>query len=119
MCIQICFPTCVSVNGIFSHFSPQPDHKQKLQDGDVVKVELGAHIDGFVGVVGGTLIVGSMNSDADALRVIQASIVGAHAALHMLRPGVTNTQLTAIVEKVAAQFQVETIKKHCSYQVKR
>jgi methionine aminopeptidase len=61
---QICLPTAVSVNNVFGHYSPQPsDKKATLSDGDVVKVELGAHIDGFVGVVGHSTLVGAMNTD--------------------------------------------------------
>jgi hypothetical protein len=52
--------------------------------------ELGAHIDGYVSMVGETIVVGAGVVVSDvAGRAIQAAIVAAHAALHMLRPGVT------------------------------
>merc|ERR1712168_1248292 len=43
------FPTCISVNNIICHFSPllsEPD--MTLADGDVVKIDFGVHIDGFI-----------------------------------------------------------------------
>jgi hypothetical protein len=51
--------------------------------------------------------------------VLQAALLAAHASLHLLRPGVKNTQLTGVVEKIATQFGVETVKKHTSFQCKR
>ena len=48
----IAFPTCLSVNHIICHFSPlvsEPD--LTLAEGDMVKIDMGAHIDGFIAVV--------------------------------------------------------------------
>merc|ERR1711892_1636016 len=56
----IAFPTCVSVNNCICHFSPlttEPD--VILADGDMVKIDMGAHIDGFIAVVAHTVVVGA------------------------------------------------------------
>lgn len=44
----IAFPTCISVNNIFGHYSPMSDESTKLEDGDLAKIDLGCHIDGFI-----------------------------------------------------------------------
>lgn len=44
----IAFPTCISVNHIFGHYSPMNDESSKLEEGDLAKIDLGCHIDGFV-----------------------------------------------------------------------
>merc|ERR1712166_1740130 len=54
----IAFPTCVSVNEIMGHFSPVKDDSIKLKDGDVVKIEMGAHFDGFASQAAHTVVVG-------------------------------------------------------------
>ena len=41
------FPTCLSINEVMGHFSPIPDDDVKLQNEQLVKIELGAHIDGY------------------------------------------------------------------------
>ena len=43
----IAFPTCLSVNEICGHYSPCPDESTTLATEDLVKIELGAHIDGY------------------------------------------------------------------------
>lgn len=53
----IAFPTCVSVNHVFGHFSPLADESAKLEEGDVAKIDLGCHLDGFVAQAAHTIVV--------------------------------------------------------------
>lgn len=59
----IAFPTCVSVNNICAHYSPlvsDANETEKetatLKEGDVVKIDLGVHIDGYIALVGHTVV---------------------------------------------------------------
>ena len=63
----IAVPTSISVNEIFANNSP-PDRSfsRVLRRGDLVKVDLGAHIDGFVATVAYTVVCCSSNSTAFA-----------------------------------------------------
>lgn len=52
-------PTCISVDNCVCHFSPlRSDPPVVLKDGNMVKVDLGAHIDGFIATAAHTVIVG-------------------------------------------------------------
>lgn len=53
----IAFPTCVSVNNIMGHYSPLSDETTQLQEGDVAKIDLGCHLDGFVAQAAHTIVV--------------------------------------------------------------
>jgi methionine aminopeptidase len=44
----IAFPTSISVNHIFGHYSPMGDESSALAEGDIAKIDLGCHLDGFV-----------------------------------------------------------------------
>ena len=55
----IAFPTCVSVNDVVCHYSPYPDESVTLAAGDVVKVDLGCHIDGYIAVAANTIVIPS------------------------------------------------------------
>lgn len=48
----IAFPTCISVNEVVCHFSPLPENDRTIEEGDLVKIDLGTHIDGFVATTG-------------------------------------------------------------------
>ena len=56
----IAFPTCLSVNNCICHFSPlKSENDVTLKDGDVVKVDMGAHVDGYIAVVAHTYVIGA------------------------------------------------------------
>ena len=56
---KLAFPCNISINEVAAHYTPSPDDKSVFDFGDVVKVDCGAHIDGFVGDTAGTVEVGS------------------------------------------------------------
>lgn len=87
----IAFPCCVSVNHCICHYSPlKSDADLTLKDGDLVKIDLGAHIDGFIAVVAHTVAVGASKDNkmkgrkADAL---MAAHLASEAALRLVKPG--------------------------------
>ena len=53
----IAFPTCISVNEVCGHFSPL-EGEHLIKEGDLVKIDLGVHIDGYVGLAAHSIIVG-------------------------------------------------------------
>ncbi|ETO03829.1 aminopeptidase/ metalloexopeptidase [Reticulomyxa filosa] len=80
----IAFPTCISVNEIAGHYSPFSDDNKKLAPGDMVKIDLGVHIDGFTALVAHTIVLGQIKGKkAD---VIAATWSAAQAALRLLKP---------------------------------
>ena len=104
----IAFPTCISVNNCICHFSPltsEPD--VILADGDMVKIDMGAHIDGFIAVVAHTVVVGASvenpvtGSKADALL---AAHLASEAALRLVKPGNETYEVTETVSKVGEAF---------------
>uniref|UniRef100_A0A803VKP0 Proliferation-associated 2G4 n=1 Tax=Ficedula albicollis TaxID=59894 RepID=A0A803VKP0_FICAL len=55
----IAFPTSISVNNCVCHFSPlKSDQDYILKDGDLVKIDLGVHVDGFIANVAHTFVLG-------------------------------------------------------------
>jgi len=119
----IAFPTCISVNNCICHFSPlKSDAEILLQDGDLVKIDLGAHIDGFIAVVAHSLVVGASADNkitgrkADA---IVAAHLAAEAALRMVKPGETNVLASAGMQTVAESYKCKPIEGMLSHQLKR
>ncbi|KAI0331872.1 proliferation-associated protein 1 [Cubamyces sp. BRFM 1775] len=111
----IAFPTCVSVNNTVAHFSPlesDPSAQQTLAKGDVVKLHLGAHIDGFAAVSAETVVVGASPAEPVTGRkadVIQAAWTAAEAAMRLVKVGNKNWQVTEAVAKVAAAFDCKPV----------
>lgn len=87
----IAFPTCLSVNNCICHFSPtKNDPDYELKEGDIVKIDLGAHIDGFIAVAAHTVVAKSdpaAKVKGRAADVILATYWASQAALRLLKPG--------------------------------
>lgn len=119
----IAFPSCVSVNHCICCFSPlrsEPD--VTLADSDVVKIELGAHIDGFIAQAGHTVVLGSSPAAKVTGRkadVLQACYVASEIAHRLLKPGGSAEALSGAVQKVAEAFGCKPIEGGQSFEMKR
>lgn len=96
----ISFPTCISVNNAVAHFSPlasDTQSEQILSKGDVVKLQLGAHIDGFAAISAETIVVGASAADPVTGRradVIKAAWTAAEVAMRLVKVGNKNWAVT-------------------------
>lgn len=119
----IAFPTCVSVNNCICHFSPSKhDPDMVLKDGDVVKIDLGAHIDGFITVVAYTMVIGASKDNKVKGRkadVILAAYNAAQATLRLVKNGKGNYAVTETVQKVVDSFKCKPIEGMLSHQLKQ
>uniref|UniRef100_A0A4W3HRR1 Proliferation-associated 2G4 n=1 Tax=Callorhinchus milii TaxID=7868 RepID=A0A4W3HRR1_CALMI len=107
----IAFPTCVSSD---------PDYI--LKDEDLVKVDLGVHVDGFIANVAHSFIVGIKKDKPLTGRkadVIKAAHLCAEAALRLVKPGNQNTQVTEAWNKIAQSFKCTPIEGMLSHQLKQ
>ena len=119
----LAFPTCVSVNNVVGHFSPLAEDTTVLQAGDVVKIALGAHVDGYIAQVAHTLVVREAGDDKPATgraaNVVSAAHNAAEAAIRLLKAGNTNQQITEAISKVASAFHCAPIEGVLSHSIKR
>lgn len=89
------------------YYRSDPLSAQTLAAGDVVKLHLGAHIDGFASISAETLVVGASaeapvtGRRADAL---QAAWTAAEVAMRLVKVGNKNWAVTEAVGKTAAAF---------------
>jgi len=119
----IAFPTSVSVNNCVCHYSPlRSDPDVVLKDGDVVKIDLGVHVDGFISNVAHSFVVG-VTKDAPLTGKKADVLVAAHlcaeAALRLVKPGNQNTQVTEAWNKIAKSFKCSPIEGMLSHQLKQ
>ena len=102
----IAFPCCISVNEICGHYSPCADESTKLVTEDLVKIEFGAHIDGYPANVAHTLVVGGKAKDKKAA-VTLAAYDAFIAATRLIKSGSLNQDVTATIQKICEQYEVE------------
>ncbi|KAF8638343.1 hypothetical protein AX17_002363 [Amanita inopinata Kibby_2008] len=111
----ISFPTSISVNNAVAHFSPlasDPQSSQALAKDDVVKVQLGAHIDGFASVSAETIVVGTSADNPVTGRradVIKAAWTAAEVAKRLVKVGNKNWAVTEGVGRTAAVWDCKPV----------
>lgn len=119
----IAFPTCLSVNNCICHFSPSKnDPDYQLKAGDVVKIDLGAHIDGFIAVAAHSIVVGAKpdkKGTGRAADVVLAAYHASQAALRLMKDGNSNYAVTEAVQKIAAEYKCKPIEGMLSHQLKQ
>ncbi|KAL4121348.1 hypothetical protein QTP88_013878 [Uroleucon formosanum] len=119
----IAFPVCISANGCICHFSPitsEPDHT--IAKDDVLKIDLGVHLDGFISMIAHTVVVGA-NSENKITDKRANCFLAAHyasqAALRLMRPGNDTYQITDMVMKVCKEFDCKPVEGMLSHQLQQ
>jgi len=116
----IAFPTCLSLNNCCGHFSPLKEDDVILKEGDVVKIDLGVHVDGYVALVAQTVVVGGATPvTGRAADAIMACKTASDVILRMLQPGKKNSEITPMLEKCVDAFGCKAVDGVVSHQIKR
>lgn len=119
------FPTSISVNNIICHYAPisgEDNEIMTLKDEDLVKINLGAHIDGFAAVAGHTFVIGASKDRKVTGRkadVIQAAYTASEVAIRLIRPNNENTRLSEIISKALSDFNCHAVEGIQSHQMRR
>lgn len=91
------FPVNISINNEAAHYTPFHGDRKKLNRGDVVKLDVGAQVDGYLSDNAATIEVGETGQHSD---LIDASREALNAAIRKLRPMIAVRQIGAEIEKV-------------------
>uniref|UniRef100_A0A671G6D9 Peptidase M24 domain-containing protein n=1 Tax=Rhinolophus ferrumequinum TaxID=59479 RepID=A0A671G6D9_RHIFE len=117
------FPTSISVNNCVYHFSPlKSDQDYILKEGDLVKIDLGVHVDGFITNVAHTFVADVTQGTQVTGRkgdVIKPAHLCAEAALLLVKSGNQITQVTEAWNKVTHSFNCTPMEGMLSHQLKQ
>merc|ERR1719158_112668 len=113
------FPTCVSVNEVAGHFSPLSTDTSTLNDGDLVKIDLGVQLDGFVACTAHTIVLTNEPVTGRKADVIHAAYTAALAAMRLVKPGCKNSEVTKVFEQCAKEFNCSPVQGVLSHEVKQ
>jgi methionyl aminopeptidase len=89
------FPVNIGINDIAAHYTPSTGDKAVFSAGDIVKVDVGAHVDGYIGDTAITIEVGTKNWKP----LLEASEKALRMALDMVGDGVPVSSLGATIER--------------------
>lgn len=111
------FPVNLSINNVAAHYtSPIKDDELTIKEGDIVKFDMGVHIEGYIVDTAFTI---SFNDDESLKNIIQATEVAVDAAMMMAKPGVNTREIGQKIEDIIKGFNYNPIKELGGHQIER
>lgn len=107
------FPCQTSINDIAAHDCPTPDDERTYQAGDLAKLDLGVHIDGWVVDTATTVNVGGEGNG----RMIEAARQALSAAIQTLKPGLPVREVSAAIERTIVDAGFLPLENLCGHGV--
>jgi len=111
------FPVNVSINNIAAHYtSPIKDDDLTITEGDIVKIDLGVYIDGYIVDTAFSI---SFNEDKSLENIIQATEVALEAAKMMIKPKMNTQEIGQKIQSIITGFKYTPIKELGGHQIER
>jgi methionyl aminopeptidase len=93
------FPINISINERAAHYTPDVDDTAVFMHSDLVKLDIGVHVDGYIGDIARSKAVGGGHRE-----LISAAEAALENAISSLKPGVRTNEIGGIVEKTIKDY---------------
>lgn len=98
------WPVNVCVNEVAAHYSPV-DASSVLKEGDIVKVDFGVQVKGYIWDQAFTVCIGNKKN-----QLIEASEKALEKAVNLVRKGIKVYELSEVIEDAVTSFGLKTIR---------
>jgi methionyl aminopeptidase len=109
---HIAFPTNVSINEVAAHYSSPEGDSLSIHEGDVVKLDVGVHVDGYIA---DTALSVSFNPAFD--RLVEASKEALSKGLELIKPKVNAKDIGKIIEDTIRSYGYRPIRDLSGHQL--
>ena len=113
---ELAFPVQSSRNQVAAHYCPSPDDPTTYASGDLAKLDIGVHIDGWVV---DTALTVNVDDRPENRRLVEAAQAALEAALSVVGGGVEIRQVSARIEATVRSFGLRPVRNLCGHGVGR
>jgi methionyl aminopeptidase len=110
------FPACLSINEVAAHYAPPPGDDSRLQEGDIVKLDCGAHVDGYIGDNAVTVDVGNSGRYDKLIEAARAALT---VGVSIMGPNVNLSTVGAAIEETVREYGYRTISNLTGHSIER
>jgi len=111
------FPANICINNIAAHYtSPIKDDGLEINEGDLVKIDLGVHIDGYLV---DTAFSVNFSEEESLQNIIQATEVALGAAKMIAKPKTNTRDIGKKIEEIIKGFKYNPIRELGGHQIER
>ncbi len=108
------FPTNISINHVAAHFTPNLNEKARFSNGDLVKIDCGVHVEGYIADAAYTV---SFSGEHDDL--IAASEEALNSAIKVIRDGVRTSEVGRVIENKIKSYGFNPIRNLTGHKLER
>ncbi len=94
------WPLNLSINSAAAHWTPKINDETTFKKGDLVKIDVGVHVDGYIADTAKTVEIGTNKWE----NLIKASEEALEEALKLAKPGVTISEIGKAIENKIKEF---------------
>ena len=105
----------MAVNDVAAHYCPEETDTNVSKEGDMIKVDIGVHLDGWLADNAMTVVVGH----SEYKDLVKASQNALKAAIKLVRPGVKLWELGEAQYSEAEALGFTTVKNLCGHTIER
>ena len=87
------FPVNLSINHIAAHYTPFPGDTLRFVQGDLVKIDVGAHVNGAIGDTAATIDLGNNKE------LVKASEEALNSAIKIFKPGTKFREIGRVIQE--------------------
>lgn len=104
------FPVNISINENAAHYTPSFDEQTVFGERDVVKIDIGTHVDGFIGDTAYTINLSGENG-----KLVEASQKALEAAVSLIKGGAETSKIGKAVEEEIKKCGFRPIENLCGH----
>ena len=109
------FPVNIGINDVAAHYTPRHDDKTVFRKGEIVKIDVGAHVDGYIGDTADTVEVGTNNYES----MIKASKEALSVAVELIKPDVDLSVVGAGIETTIRSYNFVSVENLTGHSLKQ
>jgi methionyl aminopeptidase len=99
------FPCNISINNLAAHYSPPIGDKTTIGDKDIVKVDFGVHVEGYIADTAFTISL-----DPTHQKLVEAAEKGVKVAIQNIKAGADSRRIGALVEVAVREMGYRPIR---------
>jgi len=111
---EMAFPVNVCINDITAHYTPRVGDETKIQEGDVVTIDLGVHINGYIADTAHTIDLSGDYGD-----MLSANEEALGNAIASIKPGVSTGYLGEVVQSTLEDAGYKPIENLTGHEIKQ
>ncbi len=110
------FPVNLSVNEVAAHYSPVPWKELRVEEGDLVKIDVGVQVDGYIADVALSRVAGGEDEKCE---LVQAAERALERAVEVIEPGVSTSEVGAEIEAVIREMGFKPVENLTGHLLRR